>query len=242
MLPEHIAVILDGNNRWFESNKKNNTYENGHSAGFDSVDALVENVSELPYIKFLTLFAFSTENWKRAEEEVELLCNIFFHAVSDTGYKKKMMERNIKFNYIGDICSFDKIIPDFSEKFLSLKEETKNNTGFTLTIALNYGGRWDIANACKEITKKVLAKEIDCEDIDESIVSKFLSTEGMPDPDLLIRTSNEFRMSNFLLWQCAYTELFFTDVLWPDFDNKELMKAIEFFKTRKRNFGSRLEC
>jgi undecaprenyl diphosphate synthase len=228
-IPKHIAIIMDGNGRW--ALKKNLKRSKGHLEGAKRVEEVIDLARELG-IKVITLFTFSTENWKRPNEEVSLLMNMI-----DVIIKKKlktMIKRNIRFQILG--C--DNNIP---EPVLSTIrngiEKTKNNDEFYLNLAFNYGSRAEIVEAVKEIGRQVKDGKITPSEITEDLFSQMLYTKGLPDPDLLIRTSGELRISNFLLWQLSYAELYFTDVLWPDFKKDEFLKAICDFQQRKRRYG-----
>jgi len=222
-LPVHIAIIIDGNGRW--AKKRNLPRIYGHREGIKTVRKIVEVCSDLG-IKILTLYAFSTENWKRPQKEVQGLMRLLNFYLDKEG--NKLHKNNIKFIVIGDIS---KLSENIQQKIKHIIELTKNNTKMILNIALNYGGRQEIIHCVNEILKT------NYKNIDEEIFSKFIFTKNLPDPDLLIRTSGELRISNFLLWQIAYTELYFTPILWPDFDKIELYKAIIEYQNRKRRFG-----
>ncbi len=228
-VPEHVAIILDGNGRW--AKKRGLPRKAGHVAGAKAVDALSRDAYDLG-IKYLTVYAFSTENWARPEDEVGALMKLLRSYIND---RLKMGERyNIRYKAIGDLTRLDKKLQDGIEKLI---EETSENTGLTVTIALNYGSRDEILRAVRSVSEDVKEGKISVDEIDDSLFSSRLDTDGIPDPDLLIRTSGEERLSNFLLWQLAYTEFYFTDVLWPDFDVEELKKAIEYYQGKDRRFG-----
>jgi undecaprenyl diphosphate synthase len=232
-LPEHIAVIMDGNGRW--AKKKGAARIFGHSNAVDAVDAVTEGCAELG-VKYLTLYAFSTENWARPKEEVDALMELLV----DTLKKqiKRLHENKIRLRTIGETSN----LPVKCQKNLQEAiEDTKNNTGLTLTIALSYSGRWELAKAMKRIAADVKDGIVDPEKINEALVSSYLETSYMPDPELLIRTSGEMRVSNFLLWQIAYTEIFITNTLWPDFRKEDLYEAICAYQKRERRFGKVLE-
>lgn len=228
-VPEHVAIILDGNGRW--AKKRGLPRKAGHVAGAKAVDALSRDAYDLG-IKYLTVYAFSTENWARPEDEVGALMKLLRSYIND---RLKMGERyNIRYKAIGDLTRLDKKLQEGIEKLI---EKTAGNTGLTVTIALNYGSRDEILRAVRSVSEDVKEGKISVDEIDDSLFSSRLDTDGIPDPDLLIRTSGEERLSNFLLWQLAYTEFYFTDVLWPDFDIEELKKAIEYYQGKDRRFG-----
>ena len=228
-MPKHLAIIMDGNGRWAKKQGKIRTF--GHKFGVDTVKNIIKEVNALG-IKYLTLYAFSTENWKRPKDEVNTLMNLVIE------YLKKendyLMAENVRMDFIGDITKLPK---KTYENVKYTRELTRNNTGLNVNIALNYGGRDEIVMACKEIAKLVNADEIDIEDITEDSFSTKIYTNESPNVDLLIRTGGDIRISNFLLWQIAYSEFYFTDVLWPDFDRNELHKAIYSFQHKERRFG-----
>ena len=228
-LPNHIAFIMDGNGRW--AKERNLPRLMGHKEGA----LVVERISETAFnwgIKYLTFFAFSTENWKRPREEVEGLMKLLDESIDK--FKDKLIKNNIRLKVIGNI----EALPDYLQRRIKyVIEETKNGMDRTLTIALNYGGRWDILEAIKKIFNEVKFGNFSLDNLNENTFSSFLSTYDIPDPDLLIRTSGEFRISNFLLWQLAYTELWFTPKYWPDFNEEDLKLACIEFSRRKRRFG-----
>jgi undecaprenyl diphosphate synthase len=228
-LPNHIAFIMDGNGRW--AKERNLPRLIGHREGA----LVVERISETAFnwgIKYLTFFAFSTENWKRPREEVEGLMKLLDESIDK--FKDKLIKNNIRLKVIGNI----EALPDYLQRRIKyVIEETKNGMDRTLTIALNYGGRWDILEAIKKIFNEVKSGNFSLDNLNENTFSSFLSTYDIPDPDLLIRTSGEFRISNFLLWQLAYTELWFTQKYWPDFNEEDLKLACIEFSRRKRRFG-----
>lgn len=228
-IPAHVAVILDGNGRWAKKRHMPRTY--GHMQGSKVVEDMLYVADDLG-IKYFTVYAFSTENWKRSIEEVGTLMNILRKYLKDC--VKKSMKNNVKCRVIG---RKEELSEDIIESINNLEEKTKNNTGLNFTIAINYGGRDEIVRAVRKIADKVKAGEIETSDIDEAMISDNLDTAGIPDPDLLIRTSGEQRLSNYLPWQLAYTEFYFTDVAWPDFDKKEFEKAIDKFNHRDRRYG-----
>lgn len=232
-LPIHLAIIMDGNGRW--ARQKGMVRIFGHENGTKSVREVVEASAELG-IKFLTLYAFSTENWKRPKLEVQTLMKLLVTSLKDE--IKTLQENNIKLSAIG--CLED--LPNKAHKeLLEVIEKTKDNTRMTLTLALSYGAREELMNVIKELANKVKNNIIYVENIDESIINKHLYTRKLPDVDLLIRTSGEQRISNFLLWQIAYAELYFTDILWPDFKKPDLYEALINYQNRERRFGKTSE-
>ena len=227
-LPNHIAIIMDGNGRWAKQRNKNRIY--GHNQAKKSVKECVEYCVEHK-IKFLSLFTFSTENWNRPKLEVKALMKLLNIVIKEE--INPLIKQNIKVKVIGDLNK----IPE--KTAINLKksiDKTKNNSGLTLILAINYSGKWDILNA----TKKILLdkNQIDLKIFNDNIFENYLTTANIPEPELIIRTSGEHRISNFYLWQAAYSELFFTDILWPDFNKKELNNAIFEFQNRERRFGS----
>lgn len=228
-LPKHVAVIMDGNGRW--AKKKGAARIFGHQNAVEAVRQTTEGCAELG-VKFLTLYAFSTENWGRPQEEVSGLMQLLVSTIR--GETKTLLKNNIKLLTIGNTDH----LPKSCRKELSeAMEITQNNSGLNLIIALSYSGRWDIIEATKKIAKACSEKQLNLEDINESMFPSYLSTSNIPDPELLIRTSGEMRISNFLLWQLAYTELYITDVLWPDFRKEHLHEAIYNYQKRERRFG-----
>lgn len=232
-IPQHIAVIMDGNGRW--AKKRGMKRELGHQAGKKAVKKIVESCVELN-VKNLTLYAFSTENWNRPKLEVDLLMQLLFLSLKDE--LNNLNSNNIKFKTIGDLSRFPKKIRNYLKK---VKNETSNNTSLILTLALSYGSRSEIVNVVKEVSKKVKNNIIYSKNIDETVINDHLYTRHLPDVDLLIRTSGEKRISNFLLWQIAYAELYFTKKLWPDFEKKDLFNAIISYQNRERRFGKTSE-
>jgi undecaprenyl diphosphate synthase len=228
-IPAHIAIIMDGNGRW--ARRRGLPRAAGHKIGVKSVKDIVKACAEIG-VKYLTLYTFSTENWKRPKEEVSTLMRLLLKSLKDEA--DELNQNNIKLTTIGDTKS----LPfEVQKELYDAIEKTKNNKKMTLNIALSYSGRWELIEAIKNIIDQALAAKVTREDIDETYFSKFLTTKDIPDPDLLIRTSGEFRVSNFLLWQIAYTEFFISDVYWPDFRRKYLYEAIENFQNRERRFG-----
>lgn len=231
-LPKHIAIIMDGNRRWAKD--RGLTTKEGHKAGSKNLENIASFCNKLG-IKYLTVYAFSTENWKRSAEEVAGLMLIM--KANLDAFSRRVDTENIRINVIGDLEN--KLSPSLRKSIEKAMEKTKNNTGLTLNIAFNYGGRPELVNAMKNIATKVKKGELDIETIDENTISNNLYTAGMPDPDLMIRTSKELRTSGFLPWQLVYTEFYFPDVHWPAFDENELVKAIEVYQSRNRRFGGR---
>lgn len=228
-IPKHIAVILDGNGRWAKS--KGLPRNMGHVEGAKTV----ENMCEIMYnkgVEYFTVYAFSTENWSRPDEEVKLLMKLLREYMVNC--IKRSMKNNMKVRVIGDKSRLD---ADIQESIKNLEEATKDNTGLKFTIAINYGSRDEIVRAVKILTEDVQTGKMQAFDINEAAISERLDTAGYPDPDLLIRTSGEQRISNYLLWQIAYSELYFTDVYWPDFNEAELDKALLSYNKRERRFG-----
>lgn len=228
-VPNHIAIILDGNGRW--AKKKGMPRSYGHVKGCANLETICDDMKQLG-VKYLTVYAFSTENWKRSREEVEGLMKLF------RNYLKKCIkiaERNkMRVRVIGDITAFDK---DIQERITYLEEFSKQYGELHFQIALNYGSRDEITRGMRRLAQDAAEGKIKPEEVDEEMVESYLDTAGIPDPDLLIRTSGELRLSNFLLWQLAYTEFYFTDVAWPDFNREELIRAIEKYNARDRRYG-----
>ena len=232
-IPGHVAVILDGNGRWAKKRHMPRTY--GHKVGSQVVEDMLSVVDDLG-VKYFTVYAFSTENWKRSTEEVSTLMGILRTYLKDC--VKKSMKNNVRCRVIG---RREELSDDIVDSIINLEEKTKNNTGLNCTIALNCGGRDEITRAVKKIAAKVKSGEISCDDITEETISCYLDTWELPDPDLLIRSSGEQRLSNYLPWQLAYTEFYFTDTLWPDFNREEMIKAFEWYNKRERRFGGVVE-
>ncbi len=228
-VPEHIAIILDGNGRW--AKKRGMPRNFGHLQGAKNVEQICSDAYDLG-VKYLTVYTFSTENWKRSVEEVNGIMNILRQYLNS--FKTHVKREKLTVRVIGDRSRLD---DDINELIDELWEMSKDHKGLTLTLALNYGGRDEITRAVRKLADQVKEGVLLPEQIDEAAISKELDTYYMPDPDLLIRTSGELRLSNYLLWQLAYTEFYFTDVLWPDFDKKELEKAIEYYNGRDRRYG-----
>lgn len=228
-IPRHIAIIMDGNGRW--AKKRNLPRVAGHQKGVDSVRAVVESCAGLE-VEFLTLYTFSTENWNRPNDEVSTLMRLIVRSLQNE--TDELNSNNIKLTTIGNSNSLPEVVQQ--ELSLALKK-TSQNTKMTLNLALSYSGRWELVEAIKTITSKILSGELTKNDISEELVSHFLKTKDMPDPDLLIRSGGELRVSNFLLWQIAYSEIFVSDVLWPDFRCKNLIEAVKDYQNRERRFG-----
>ena len=222
-IPQHIAIIMDGNGRWAMERGKERTF--GHQAGVEAVRRITSECTRLG-VKFLTLYTFSTENWNRPDDEVAALMGLVLSSLEDEIF----MKNNVRFRVIGDV----KRLPDaVQQKLRETEEHTAKNDAMTMVVALSYSSRWEITNAVKEM----IAEGVNPQDITEDAVSQHLTTNFMPDPDLLIRTGGEVRISNYLLWQIAYSELYFCDTYWPDFDEAELHKAIQSFQSRQRRYG-----
>ena len=228
-IPQHVAIILDGNGRW--AKKRHMPRNFGHKAGADNLEQVIEDAWDLG-IKYLTVYAFSTENWKRSVEEVTGLMTIL------RDFLKKSIDKANKNNMrVRILGKRDRLDADIIAAIDDLEEATKNNTGIQFNVALNYGGRDEITRAVRKIADEVSKGEISLDDITEECVSQHLDTADIPDPDLLIRTSGELRISNFLPWQLSYSEFYFCDTLWPDFDKEALKKAIDYYNGRERRFG-----
>lgn len=228
-MPKHVAIIMDGNGRWAKQQGKRRTF--GHKAGVESVRAAVRFARQNK-IQALTLFAFSSENWRRPEEEVSVLMELFTFVLKNE--VKKLHKNGVRLQVVGDLSRFD-------DKLVRLIEQaqlqTAQNNELVLNIAANYGGRWDIVHAAQQLAQKVATGELSAESIDESLFNQHTSLSQLPDLDLLIRTGGEQRISNFLLWQAAYAEFYFTDVLWPEFNEQEFQRAVLAFASRQRRFG-----
>ncbi|QTL41776.1 (2E,6E)-farnesyl-diphosphate-specific ditrans,polycis-undecaprenyl-diphosphate synthase [Xenorhabdus budapestensis] len=229
MLPRHVAIIMDGNGRWAKKRGKLRVF--GHRAGIKSVRSAV-SFSVKNNIESLTLYAFSSENWNRPQQEVSSLMELFVFALDNE--VKNLHKHNVKLSVIGDISRFS---PRLQERIRRSVELTADNTGLQLNIAANYGGRWDLVQSVKQIVEKARADQLNPEEITEATVSSFMNLSQQSDVDLVIRTGGEHRISNFLLWQIAYAELYFTDILWPDFDETAFEGAIHAFAKRERRFG-----
>ncbi len=228
-VPRHIAIIMDGNGRW--AKKRNLPRIAGHQRGVESVRVAVETCVGLG-VEVLTLYSFSTENWKRPQDEVSALMRLIVKSLQNE--TNELNSNNIRLTTIGDINSLPKIVQDELKQAV---EKTASNTKMTLNLALSYSGRWELVEAIKHISTQAVSGNIKPEEINEELISKYLTTSGMPDPDLLIRTSGELRISNFLLWQIAYSEIYATEVLWPDFRCKNFLEAVKSYQKRERRFG-----
>ena len=228
-IPEHIAIIMDGNGRW--AKKKGNIRIFGHQNGIKAVRETVEGAAELG-IKYLTLYAFSTENWNRPKMEIQALMSLMVSTINNE--TKTLIDNNVRLLAIGDLNALP---DDVFNTLHECMEITSGNTGLNLVLALSYSARWEITQALKNIVSGIENKDIKAEDINCNMVTQYLSTAHIPDPELLIRTSGEQRLSNFMLWQLAYTELYFTNVLWPDFRKTNLIEAIKSYQQRERRFG-----
>ncbi|HSJ66823.1 MAG TPA: isoprenyl transferase [Anditalea sp.] len=228
-IPRHIAVIMDGNGRWAQNKGAMRVF--GHKNALTAVRDTIEGAASLG-VEYITMYAFSTENWARPQDEISALMEILINSIASEA--PTMMNNNIQLSAIGDISS----LPKKCQKNLrAVMKQTSVNTGLTVILALSYSGRWEIEQAVKNIVKKVVNKELAEEEINQELISDHLTTVGIPDPELLIRTSGELRISNFLIWQMAYTELYFTEVLWPDFRREHLFEAILDYQKRERRFG-----
>ena len=232
-IQQHIAIILDGNGRW--AKKKGMPRNYGHAQGSKNVERICEDAYKMG-VKYLTVYAFSTENWKRSEEEVGAIMDILRFYLKN--YFKKFVKDDIRMHVIGDKTRLDQDIQDAIEEIEALSKEKQ---GMTVHIALNYGGRDELRRAVGKIAQDVAEGKLAAADVTEDVITNALDTAGTPDPELMIRTSGEERISNFLLWQIAYSEFYFSDMLWPDFDKKELEKAIYYYQNRERRFGGRLK-
>jgi undecaprenyl diphosphate synthase len=228
-IPNHIAIIMDGNGRW--ANKRGLPRVAGHKRGVDTVRDIVEACAQLG-VRYLSLYTFSTENWNRPKDEVSMLMRLLLNSLKQRLHE--LSKNDIKLSTIGAISSLPL---DVQKQLIMDMEKTKNNSRMTLTLALSYSGRWELIEAVKCISEQVVNGNLKLEDINEKIISDNLTTKDLPDPDLLIRTSGEFRVSNFLLWQIAYTEFVVLDVLWPEFSRKHLYNSISEFQNRERRFG-----
>lgn len=227
-IPSHIAIIMDGNGRW--ANQRGLPRTAGHKEGSRAVEKIVSHCADIG-VQTLTLYAFSTENWSRPKKEVDSILNLLRNYLSEM---ENYAQKNVKLIVLGDTTVLDE---DLRQRIFQAQQNSSKNTGLTLNIALNYGGRQEILEAAKAIARQVAEKSIQIEDIDEDFFAGFLYTSGQSDPDLIIRPSGEQRLSNFLLWQCAYSEFVFMDVLWPDFTPQLLDEAIEQYGNRSRRFG-----
>jgi len=228
-MPKHIAIIMDGNGRWAEKHGKARVF--GHESGVESVRSIVEGAGEIG-VQHLTLYAFSTENWDRPKSEVEALMALLVHAIDNES--ESLMKNNVKLSVIGDLSVMPAEVKERLDRSINY---LKNNSGLNLILALSYSSKWEIMNAVKNIVRDSVDGKIDKEKINNELFEEYLNTAGIPDPELLIRTSGEYRLSNFLLWQIAYSELYFTEKLWPDFRKEDLFEAIYNFQNRERRFG-----
>lgn len=232
-IPKHIAIIMDGNGRWAAKHGKPRVM--GHESGVESVRAVVKGAGEIG-VKHLTLYAFSTENWERPKEEVEALMALLVHAIE--AETQELNKNNVRLSVIGCVH----VMPEnVQAKLQGCVDALKNNTGLNLVLALSYSGRWDVLNAVKNLADDLANKKITQEKINNELFQNYLSTSELPDPELMIRTSGEYRISNFLLWQIAYSELYFTSKLWPDFRKDDLFEAIIDYQNRERRFGKTSE-
>jgi undecaprenyl diphosphate synthase len=232
-LPRHVAIIMDGNGRW--AKKQGLARMFGHKKGVETVHNITVAATKLG-IEYLTLYTFSTENWNRPKEEVDALMTLLVDTIAKE--TPTLMNNNVRLQTIGDI---NRLPEGTKQKFLACIDETSKNTGLTMVIALSYSARWEIIEAVREAVRLTQAGQLRPEDVSEQMVSSLMTTREMPDPDLLIRTSGEYRISNFLLWQLAYSELYFTDCLWPEFTDEEFYKAIVDYQKRERRFGKTSE-
>lgn len=230
-IPAHIAIIMDGNGRWAKARGMNRSM--GHQQGVVAVREITTACSNMG-VKFLTLYTFSTENWNRPADEVAALMSLILTSLEE----ELFMNNNVRLRIIGDLNCVPEVV---RESILGLQERTSVNTGMTMVIALSYSSRWEITNTVRQLADEVKQGKLQPEDITEQTISSHLTTNFMPDPDLLIRTGGEVRLSNYLLWQCAYTEFYFCDTFWPDFHEADLCKAIEWFQNRERRYGKTSE-
>ncbi len=231
-LPAHIAIIMDGNGRW--AKEQGISRVRGHNQGAEALRNLLESCKTRPFIHYLTLYAFSIENWKRSVDEVNDLMTLLRHYVKREA--PILHENNIRMRFIGEM---ENLAPDIQQDLKAVEELTGRNTGLTVSMAISYGARQEIATAMRRIAKEIAAGSLAPGAVNEQLVARYLHTADTPDPDLLIRTGGEERLSNFLLWQSAYTELYFTDKLWPDFTAADLDEAVEDYSQRDRRFGAR---
>ena len=232
-MPQHVAIIMDGNGRWAKAKGLDRSF--GHQEGVVSVRKIVETANDLG-IRYLTMYTFSTENWNRPEEEVQALMSLLVLAIKRE--TPDLMKNNVRLMAIGNL---DRLPSDARATLMECISETSANTGTTVILALSYSARWEITEAVKRLAKEAIDKKINPDEITESVVSSYLTTQGIPDPDLLIRTGGEQRISNFLLWQLSYAEFYFTNVYWPDFREEELYEAILYYQQRERRFGKTSE-
>ena len=232
-LPEHVAIIMDGNGRWAKAQGQPRSY--GHQEGVVSVHKIMDAVTQLG-LNYLTLYTFSTENWNRPEEEVQALMSLMVTAIHRE--TPNLMEKNVRLTAIGDLS---RLRPDAYATLQECINTTAGNTGTTLVLALSYSSRWEITEAVRQIAREVSEGQLRAEEITEAMVTDHLTTKGIPDPDLLIRTGGEQRISNFLLWQLSYAEFYFTEVFWPEFREEELYEAILYYQSRERRLGKTSE-
>ncbi len=230
-IPKHVAIIMDGNGRWAKQQGKERTF--GHQAGAETVQNITEEAARLG-VKYLTLYTFSTENWNRPQNEIAALMNLLLNSIEE----ETLMKNNICFRVIGD---FEKLPTEVQDSLSACIEHTSKNTGMCLVLALSYSSRWEITEAVRQIAIQIKSGEITPKQITDEYIRSYLTTSFMPDPDLLIRTGGEIRLSNYLLWQCAYSELYFCDTFWPDFNKEEFRKAIYEYQQRERRFGKTSE-
>lgn len=228
-LPEHIAIVMDGNGRWAKQQDKPRSY--GHQYGVESVRTILRAAANIG-IKYLTLYTFSNENWNRPDDEVQALMGLLVHAIQHE--REELNANNVRMKAIGDL---NRLKPEVRAELDNCIEFLSGNTGVTLVLALSYSSRWEIADAARRIAADVKAGNLDAEEVDELVMDRYLNTQEIPDPDLMIRTGGEIRISNFLLWQIAYSELYFTEEYWPDFNEESLKRAILFYQSRERRFG-----
>ena len=228
-VPHHVAIIMDGNGRWAKA--RSQPRHAGHRAGVKSVRETVEFAAKRG-VKYLTLFAFSSENWQRPQDEVSRLMSLFLEALQRE--VDELHRNNVRLRFVG---ARQQLRPKLVRKIDAAEEQTMENSGLTLIVAVAYGGRWDIVNAARQLAGKVAGEEMSVQDIDDEVLAKELALSGVPDPDLLIRTGGQQRISNFLLWNLAYSELYFCDCLWPDFREREFDKAMVFYGMRQRRYG-----
>lgn len=232
-VPQHVAIIMDGNGRWAKSKGLDRVF--GHQEGVDSVDKVMEAATDLG-VKYITLYAFSTENWNRPEAEVNALMDILSAALRK--YIEKISKNNVRLKVIGDKSRLSEVTLN---NLTEAEQITAANTGLTMLIAISYSSRWEMVEAVKQIASKAKSGELNIEDIDETVFSNHLTTAGVPDPDLLVRTSGELRISNFLMWQLSYSELYFTSTSWPEFKKEQFFEAIVDYQKRERRFGKTSE-
>lgn len=230
-IPQHVAIIMDGNGRWAQLRGEQRSF--GHQAGSEVVHTIAKEAAKIG-VRYLTLYTFSIENWSRPSDEIDALMNLLTASLDEQSF----IDNNIEFKVIGDIT---KLPINVQEGLSRCIKNTSNNTGMCLTLALSYSSRWEITNATKQIATKVKEGLLDSNEITEDCISNHLTTYNMPDPDLLIRTGGEFRLSNYLLWQCAYTELYFCEIYWPDFTENDFHNAIMDYQQRERRYGKTRE-